>query len=333
MKKHLIATAVAAAVAVPAAAQVTVSGRIDTAVSSTKNASGDSATRMSATGLLTTPQIVISGSEDLGGGLKANFNVASGYATDGSSTTLSFGGRGVTVGVSGGFGSIDLGKSGGTAMNSLMASGLTNDLGNLGTALGRPNNSISFTTPAISGISARVVHSLGDTEASAVKTNEFTEYSALIVQGPLTVRVARSKVENASSTEITAAGTTNIFGSALAGSVSDTELIETGASADYNAGFARFNVRYVKLDRSGTASDRTRLGVGAAVPLGNGLTVAVDRFNSNVKASDTSDFATTSATLVKDLSKRTNVYFAFASKDNKTGTDERLTGLGIRHAF
>jgi predicted porin len=332
MKKHLIAAAVAAAVAVPAAAQVTISGRIDTAVSSTKNSSGQSATRMSATGLLTTPQIVISGSEDLGGGLKANFNATTGYNTD-ASTSLSFGGRGLTVGLSGGFGSIDLGKSTGTAMNSLQASGVTGDPGNIGTALARPNNSISYTTPAFSGISARIVHSLGDTEASAVKTNQFTEYSAQIVQGPLSVRVARSKVDNAASTEITAAGTTNIFGSTLSAAVSDTEIIETGASADYNAGFARFNFRYVKLDRSGTANDRTRLGLGAAVPIGNGLTLSVDRFSSNVKASDNSDFDQTSATVVKDLSKRTNVYAAFVSKDNKSGTDERLTGFGVRHAF
>ena len=72
MKKHLLAIAVASAVAVPAMAQVSISGRIDTSIQRAEDSAGKSTTRIDSN-LLTTNEIVIAGTEDLGGGLKAGF--------------------------------------------------------------------------------------------------------------------------------------------------------------------------------------------------------------------------------------------------------------------
>jgi len=89
MKKHLIAAAVAGAFAVPAMAQVTVSGVVDVSgvygnkVTDVSASDVTTTTKSINTGSLnpwTTSQIVISGTEDLGGGLRASFFLASGIA-------------------------------------------------------------------------------------------------------------------------------------------------------------------------------------------------------------------------------------------------------------
>ena len=59
MKKHLIAAAVAATLAVPAMAQVSISGRIDTSITTTsKNSVGSSQTTI-ASGIISTNQLVL----------------------------------------------------------------------------------------------------------------------------------------------------------------------------------------------------------------------------------------------------------------------------------
>jgi len=82
MKKSLLAVAVAAALPVVAHAQVTLSGRIDTAVVNSKSSStGKTATGLSSS-TLTTNQLVLQGSEDVVGGMKANFIINSQFASD-----------------------------------------------------------------------------------------------------------------------------------------------------------------------------------------------------------------------------------------------------------
>ena len=83
MKKHLIAAAVAAAVAVPAMAQnVTLSGYVEAGYQDL-SFSGDATTRTNeelkafTAGPFGSSRLVISGSEDLGGGLKAGFRLES----------------------------------------------------------------------------------------------------------------------------------------------------------------------------------------------------------------------------------------------------------------
>ena len=75
MKKHLIAAAVAAAVAVPAMAQVTISGAIggNSTKYKTDGASAPSESATTANDHLGTTALRISGAEDLGQGMKASF--------------------------------------------------------------------------------------------------------------------------------------------------------------------------------------------------------------------------------------------------------------------
>jgi predicted porin len=300
MKKHLIAAAVAGALAVPAMAQVTISGRIDTSVQSVDNGT-DTATAVNPS-LLTTNQIVISGSEDLGGGLKARFVISSPFNSS-SNSDLDFGQRGMAVYVGGGFGEIEIGRTPGTMFNSTTASGVTGNMGNLGTRNARPNNVVGYTTPSMGGVTARVVHGVGvETPGATANDDSQTEVSVEYKGGPVLVRLAHAKYDN------TAAG----------------DLTETGGQIDYDFGMAKVNARY--MDREDVDK---QYGVGVAVPLGSGLTASIDY--RNIDADAGTESTRTSATLVKALSKRTNVYAAYY-KEGKDA-EGNVMAVGVRHAF
>ena len=322
MKKHLIAAAVAAAVAVPAMAQnVTISGRIDTAIGSVDANNGTSATKMNSN-TLTTNQIVISGSEDLGGGLKANFAILSPMNSDSNSTAFNFGGRGMLVGLSGAFGSIDLGRSTGTHANAAVVTGgiLGNaspvNLGGAGFQA-RPDNSISYTSPTMNGFNVRVLHGLGAETDPNVGSQ--TEISVSYKGGPLTVGVGFGQHDKTGAAGV------------------DGDADETSAIVTYNMGFATVNARYLALKFDNAAKEATSgskgWGLGVAVPLGNGLTAAIEYTDINTKAD--ADRTRITAGLIKDLSKRTNVYAA-AYKDSEKNSaleDGSAYLIGVRHAF
>jgi len=341
MKKHLIATAVAAAVAVPAMAQnVTISGRIDTSLATTnKNSVGNSQTFM-LSDVLTSNELVIGGSEDLGGGLKANFRVATPFASDsnaGSSTTFNFGGRGMTVGLSGGFGSVNLGRSAGTTGNSVMASSFVGNIGNLGTITARPDNSIDYTTPIFSNFSIRALYSTGAEKTDKTEGVQ-SEVTATYSAGPLLARLYRGS---------------------LGAATGSNDSKETGAQVNYDFGMAAVNFRYIDLDvENGRNSDVQKYGVGVRAPIGNGLALVADYSKYDLKGTnDANDSKVMAVGIIKDLSKRTNVYAVYAKADNNgaatrgafgssttatvqdpqrataAGEDPHAFAIGIRHSF
>lgn len=115
MKKTLISLAIlAAAGTVQAQSNVTVYGLVDAAVEHLSNASasGGSLTRMPGLTGSTPSRLGFRGTEDLGNGLKAVFTLESGFGVD--SGTFNQGGRAfgrqAFVGLSGGWGTVTLGR-------------------------------------------------------------------------------------------------------------------------------------------------------------------------------------------------------------------------------
>jgi predicted porin len=311
MKKHLLAIAVASAVAVPAMAQVSISGRIDTSIGRYEDSAGKSTTKING-GLLTTNEIRLIGSEDLGGGLKAGFRIVSPFGSD-KNGSLDFGGRGAILSLSGGFGAVEIGRSTGNLSNSIMASSVVGNIGNLGTLQARPDNSVRYSTPKMGGFTVSVLHGLGS--ETDPNTGEQTEISAQYSAGPLLVRLARADYD--------AVGT---FGNGD----------ETQAQLDYNFGVAKLNTRYRKMTSDNAPTQSTkRFGVGVAVPLGSGLTVAVDYQDWDNNTTTNSDVTVLGMSLVKSLSKRTNVYAALemANQDNAALKDGDTIAVGVRHNF
>jgi len=114
MKKHIIAAAVAAAVAVPAMAQnVEVYGVMDYSLASTtEEISGGATTKTTTTGAngnLAGSRFGVRGSEDLGGGLKAVFQIEWGIDVAARNAAVGDNNRNTFVGVEGGFGRIQAG--------------------------------------------------------------------------------------------------------------------------------------------------------------------------------------------------------------------------------
>lgn len=333
MKKHLIAAAVAGAFAVPAMAQVSISGRIDTSIQNF-DAGPSSSTRVNQS-LLTSNQLVFSGNEDLGGGLRASFLIASNLISD-SNNAFDIGSRGIAVTLSGAFGAFEIGKTPGTAFNNLLASGVTGNIGNLFTVEGRPNNMIGYTSPTFSGLSLRLVHGVGNETPGPTKGNgRQTEVSAIFASGPVTVRVAQADFKNFALGAVTGGGVTGAVAlpAAAAGGVK-----QTGADLAVRQGPFTINARYtqVKLNTAEREAQRgtSQYGIGASYAIGGGLTAALDYMDVDNKAAN-ADLTRTSVTLVQSLSKRTNVYGAYYSDDfQESGrSNASVLAFGVRHSF
>jgi predicted porin len=114
MQKNLLTMAVAGALAAPVAAfaQVTVYGTIDTGLrnqTKAQVAGGDESNMVVTDGLRTTNRLGFRGSEDLGGGLMANFTMEGQHASDTGGTAINTARKSI-VGLSKGGMSVDLGR-------------------------------------------------------------------------------------------------------------------------------------------------------------------------------------------------------------------------------
>lgn len=202
MKKHLLAVAVATAIAAPAMAQnVTIGGTLDASVvsktaakpvtaatadtyradGSRSTASPSQTTSVTAqdNSFWSTSNINLKGTEDLGGGMKAFFHIEGAIATDTGDSALA--NRVSQVGISGAFGTATFGR-GSTAMNDLSTSaghGLGNFVNLPFTTTARPNNAVNYITPTFNGMNARVTFAPGE----AVDDTNNGDYQAVSFHG------------------------------------------------------------------------------------------------------------------------------------------------------
>jgi predicted porin len=372
MKKHLIAAAVAGALAVPAMAQVTVSGLIDVVgYSSDKKSSQASSTAATITDSdlknkgyngIATPQIAISGSEDIGGGMKASFTINTGLFTDGGT---SFGDRDRTIALSGGFGEIKLGQfvpaaangfHGYTAASSSQA-GTTYTFANASSttdlrfgddltagSFERDSYTMQYTTPSIGGLVANIAYRHNTTadasnlagETGLAQTSLHVGYSA----GAMKVGVGMN------TKTVKAEGTT----AATAGDEIEGKLNWLGAS--YNLGMATVGFAHIqRQDETTTAAGATTKNsdiktnvLGVTVPMG-ATTTKVSYYKGEnagaAGATDDLDLSGYQLSVTYALSKRTNLYAILGqSKVERGGTntgagayEEKTNAIGVTHSF
>jgi predicted porin len=352
MKKHLIAAAVAAAVAVPAAAQVTVYGVLDAGYSDTDTNTNGTSVTISTTsngGNYTSQRLGFRGSEDLGGGLKANFvyelgiddsdpsNSTTNTNVDGGTDTAdSLSTRVATVGISGGFGAINIGRQN-TAVEAAWSAGDVgggnNFIGRAYTSSTKLNNSrsdglISYALPTMAGLTVTIQHGRRDNEATNFNTSDKqTEngFSIAYSAGPLTAVLGQS------SEKTTLNGAT----------VNQPKQMVIGAN--YNLGMARAFLTYMsgedKSNAGAVINDKDAVEVGVSIPFG-ATTLNASMFNGENKATTTTkdDLSGYQIGLLHALSKRTTAY-AVIGKDETDRLDSAdITkrdqyGFGIRHSF
>ncbi len=327
MKKSLIALAVlAAAGAASAQSSVTLYGRVDAGLVSVKDqitpANGGKSTTKLDSNVLNNSLWGLKGTEDLGNGLKANFVLESGMSMDTGAqadTTRLFN-RKATVGLSGDFGTVELGRNY-TAYDSLRSAtnntadtnmAVTGDVWKAGGDYNlRTDNSVRFDSNNYGGFSGSVAYAFGENKATGKDSTDTLSLHVKYANGPVLVGYAHQ-------TEKQAVG-------------SDTKYNLFAGSYDF--GVAKLNAGYNKASRAGDNKD-TEYQVGVSAPFGAttvyfGYASAKNEI-AGVEVKRTGfDLAATYA-----LSKRTTAYAGYKTYEVK-GANKEVTafGVGVRHVF
>ena len=347
-KKTLVAAAALLAVAGAAQAQSSVKlyGYIEASVGSFEDfnfvdGTTDRATKVES-GNMMTSFFGLSGSEDLGGGLKAEFVLESFFAGDTGSEVRNlaggFWGRGSWVGVSGDFGRVALGQYD----NAFFTMGLAyNPFGSsmtfspsmvsyyslggfLAPSLGYDTgwvNSITYETPTLGGFTAALQYAPKETSAGGEAKNNYA-VSAAYNAGALSVMGV-----------YTSSGAIN---SAYFDRQKNWGL---GASYDFGAAklFAQYSV--VKSETGGADGKSKFFQIGATVPVTEAGKVMVSYGQTKYDDFYVADGKLKQFSLGYDhsLSKRSGVYAALTSKKlSDFGFEDETANtfaVGLRHAF
>ena len=203
MKKKLIALAVAGATFAPAvmaqtANPVTLYGRVWVMVNSMKASSGATTLSTRTTVVDESSLIGVRGTEDLGGGLKAWFQVESSAPPDAGGGT--FGSRNSGVGLQGGFGSVVLGrwdspmKLSAIFVDPFGQNTIGNQLAivNQGDFNRRENNMIQYWTPNLSGFSGRFMYGANEGKTATANPSNVS-FSLDYAAGPFRINYANEK--------------------------------------------------------------------------------------------------------------------------------------------
>ena len=344
MKKSLIALAVlAASGAAMAQSSVTLYGRLDASIGQkTTETTGanpvaeNDQTAIDASNLNTTFW-GLKGTEDLGGGLTANFKLESNFNIDtgaiGSGSTLFE--RTATVGLAGGFGAVNLGRQY-TAYDTLRAQ--TNNVwdSNLATTgavwstgvkdySNRVNNSVRYDSPVFSGFSGSVAYAFGENDnVAGTNVGDATDNVSLNVKyaaGPLLVGYAHQEEKLATLTTTQVTNKYDLFG------------------ASYNFGVATLTGSYNQA-KDGTLKDK-EYQVGVSAPFG-AFTVGAGYSNAKSERAGFADLEGEGYTLVGtyDMSKRTTLYAGYKNTqvesraaNGVSETETSVFALGVRHTF
>jgi predicted porin len=348
---HLVAAAVIGAFAVPAMAQtnVQVEGLVDVFAGSMKFAGDAASKKVVNSGGMTTSYFGFRGSEDLGGGLKANFALTSFFRADtgeagrfnGNETLFS---RDANIGLSGNFGSVTLGRM--LAPN-LLPTFLFNPFGDSFTfsplvvhynvplfngtgwssALAGDtgwSNQIKYTTPSFGGLTANFHYQFGEAAGDTSENN--AAVNLLYFSGPLSLTAFYHDVEVNNPLDPSA-----VVKSFAGLNAARQKMWMVGGAYDIKV--AKLFATYAKTSHNVDFEDTTG-SLGASVPMGAGKFLLAwaqtDRTAFGVADSqrDTVSFGYDYA-----FSKRTDVY-AVAMNDKITSRSSGNSfGLGVRHRF
>ena len=351
MKKSLIALAVlAASGAAMAQSSVTLYGVLDTGLTYSKGE--ESVYGMTHVGGNVNSRLGFRGVEDLGNGLKATFNLESGFSADDGTNYMGQDGlaftRTSTVGLAGNFGEVRLGRMltssylavsrydafGDTGIGASRAWGNwvpeTEPLAALGAYPTRASNAISYTSPNFSGFKIGAEYGFG--EQQKARDSRYLGLGVTYDNGPLSLGLGYDRLNSNTMDGLLAA--------------SDLKTVHLGGA--YNFGVAKL-LAFYKQSKVSNAPKFKTFGLGVSAPVGAAGEVRASY--NNYKISDDNGKADQlSLGYVHNLSKRTALYGTYAYIKNKDGLAFQLNGamagaglkdgekqhglqLGVRHAF
>jgi predicted porin len=317
MKTKIFAAAVAMLAAGSAFAQssVTIYGRLNESVERQKVGTGDPIWVLQNS----SSRIGFKGTEDLGGGLKAGFQIEHGFSPDTGNAAGTFWGRQSEVNLAGGFGMLRLGNFTSEAYFATAdyISMHNHDTGTSADALyaylGRDINKIAYRTPSFGGLTVEAAVSLAENSGLERTIDVAANYAI----GPVQLG---------------------------AGYQRDGDVNQFAVRALYEIG--AFTVgAYVQRDEDGYGANfgkRTTARLSGMYTLGSSEIHL--NFGNAGKYSNVADSAARQFTVGYNynLSKRTKLYTFYTKVDNKAGAsygtgvagaDFQSLALGIRHNF
>ena len=337
MKKSLIALSVLAAISGAAQAQsnVTIYGVVDMAFQAESNGAGKKYAIDS--GEQSGSRLGFKGTEDLGGGLKAIFDIEAGILADSGASQggLTFG-RQSWVGLTGDFGTVkagrqytpqfyffdavdpfDLGFTSGHAGASTSTGGV---FGFLSASAWRVNNSVSYQSNDISGFSVMALYGAGEV-AGDIASGRSLGVSAQYAAGPLYVGGVYYTANDAT----------------------DVALKSILVGATYDFGVAKGAFGYSKDKKDDGSIDQKGFTFGVTVPVtpADAILATAARLTDNVANGNSTQYAIGAT---HALSKRTNLYGSLSKVSNDAnvnggglaaskGASDYLANFGIRHTF
>ena len=338
MRKHLGAFTLTCLAATPAMAQsnVTLYGVADVGIGYGK--AGDTTFTGVVNGVLSGPRIGFKGSEDLGNGLKAVFQLEQGYSlgTGAPSSTSRQFHRQSWAGLKGGFGMIGLGRQYAPGYNftSRLSAAVPGSVFNSQSILAnsipgasihpnsdaRWNNSIKYAFGGKSGIAAEAIYSFQDTQSGDDRTDDdkfgvgIGYFGGSFGAGVVYHRAKRTD-EN-------------------------LDEIYLGGSVDLGAVtlFASYQTA-----KEGDVVDAAVAYLGASAKLGNG-NIHLDVGKLSDDENDDNDSTSISVGYTHGLSKRTTLYAMVNRTTNDDNADRGVlaeeegegstaVGFGMRHKF
>ena len=336
MKKSLLALAVLTAVTGAASAQssVTIYGKVDLGLTlDSGNAAGKSI-RLDS-GVTGGSRIGFKGVEDLGGGMKAAFQLETGYCADSAAGAPNFCtgsnqfmGRQAHGDLTGSFGALSAGRQYSLGFNNLstidpFGTGFAGQVNNIVDPSGiRLNNSVTYSTPSIAGVTASGEIAFGE-QTGNWEANRETGAGLTYASGPAYVGFTLYDVGNSTGS---GAARKNY----LLGGTYDFGVVKLHALVQKSTGTSALDV----LDLMG----------GVTVPVAGGNVMA-SYIHHNDRTLANKDASQIGIGYIYPLSKRTSVYTAFARINNDngaaftvgnataTGTGNKAFNLGVVHNF
>lgn len=331
--KSITFIALTAAVAVTAAQadeNYTLYGKARMSVDSTDPDGGSSTTGRRTNVSSNASRLGFKGTEDLGNGLKALFQMETVVNMDdgaGSSSSLFGAGRNTYVGLAGDFGTLVMGNTDNPyKMATSKLDNYGDTMGDFNTIIGsvsgstgpktpfneREPNSLNYWSPKMNGLQLMAGYRFD--EASDVSRDRYS-VSATYENGPFYGTVAYEKHDN-----------DNVDGAA-----NDTDALTFGASYLFNQDNTKLGLVYESMSEDNTASafDRNAWYVALSHKMAsNTFKVAYARAGDNDLASSTGANWYVLG-LDHALSKRTTLYALYSTTDNDTGARYGLgTGAG-----
>ena len=284
-----------------------------------------------------TSQITFKGTEDLGGGLKAMFLLENDFDTrydgkgkEGSNTpgvsNFGSGGGEQYLGLSGGFGTLQLGAANTPTLSAQSAAtGFGTKIGGgfgfLSTGRVRNSNSVVYTSPTFSNITVKVAHAF-KTSADANPANAITEVASVndmgvfYANGPLSAGYSVYKI---------------------AATAGGDGTQQNNLAVTYDLGMAKLGFGSYS-ESKGAATDSKATNLSVTVPMGN-LSLIANTGSKDDTTAANKDRSITAVGVKYAMSKSTSVYARMVNQkfDNMTANSDvtqiKTTLVGMQTNF